>query len=92
MRKSLMTITALIVMAGCGSSPVVTQDEYSQIQTGMTYQQVAAIVGDPGTQSQRQELAGFVHETYMWQNANGSNLLCVFQNGKLINKTGTLLP
>jgi catalase len=93
MKKLLLKISVVALLAGCGgSSAVVTQAEYSQIQTGMSYQQVAAIVGDPGTQSQKQEIAGFTTETYMWQNANGSNLLCMFQNGKLVNKTGTQLP
>lgn len=92
MKKLLLAIGCAVVFSGCGGAPaIVTQDEYSQIQTGMTYQQVSGIVGDPGNQSQKQEIVGITTETYIWQNANGSNLICMFQNGKLINKTATML-
>jgi len=74
------------------SSPIVTKSEYDQIQTGMSYSQVAAIVGDPGSQSQKQEFMGTVNTIYTWQNGDGSNLICMFDNDKLINKTQTMLP
>lgn len=83
---------SLVLLSGCGAGAIVTQSEYAQLQTGMSYSQVAGAVGDPGTESQHMSVMGIDQRTYMWQNANGSNLICQFQNDKLISKTATMLP
>lgn len=87
--KKLITLNLLAValLPGCGGTPVVTLSEFQQIQPGMTYDQVAQIVGDPGSQFQSQEMMGIKSDTYMWENGGGPNMVCMFQNGKLINKT-----
>jgi hypothetical protein len=67
-------------------SPVVTMSEYSQVQNGMSYSQVANIIGDPGRETTRSEVAGFTTVGYSWQNSDGSNMQAMFQNGALITK------
>jgi hypothetical protein len=77
----------LLSLGGCGADDIVTKAEYEQVQPGMTYEQVTAIVGDPGSQSQQQEYAGIKTEAWVWQNPGGPNMVAMFTNGKLVNKT-----
>jgi len=81
---------------GGGSSflqPVVTMASYSQIQNGMTYQQVVQIIGHPGTESSSNHMDGVPGVMasvdtvmYQWVNPGGSNMNAMFQNNKLIEK------
>lgn len=66
---------------------IVTMAHFNQIQIGMTYEQVAQIIGNPGSQTGHQEMMGITHTSYSWQNPGGPNMLCMFQDGKLINKS-----
>lgn len=69
-----------------GSLYEVTAAEYAQISTGMSYAQVAAIIGAPGEESSSSDLAGIKTEAFTWKNFDGSNALLMFQNDKLISK------
>jgi hypothetical protein len=73
-------------------SPVVTQAEYERIQTGMTYRQVADIVGEPGVELSRSGMAGNIAVVYFWSNPNGSVLDAVFSNDRLVSKAQSRLP
>ncbi len=66
--------------------PVVTLAEYEQIREGMTYEQVRGIIGAPGQELSRSDLAGYTTVMYSWSNPNGSNMNAMFQNGGLVNK------
>ncbi len=73
--------------------PVVTMSNYSQIQSGMTYQQVVQIIGTPGTESSSNHIEGVPGVMtsvdtvmYQWVNPGGSNMNAVFQNNKLVQK------
>ncbi|MEX2272575.1 MAG: DUF3862 domain-containing protein [Vicinamibacterales bacterium] len=85
-------LVALVVFNPGGPSmsnalqPTITMAEFSKLQTGMTYQQVVEIVGVPGEEMSRSDLAGFTTVMYGWKNAGGSNMNAMFQNGALINK------
>lgn len=66
--------------------PIVTLAEYEQIREGMTYEQVKTIIGTPGQELSRSDLAGYTTVMYSWSNTNGSNMNAMFQNGRLVNK------
>ncbi len=70
----------------------VTMAEFSQIKPGMSYEEVEAIIGSPGEEMSRSELAGFTTVMYVWKNATGSNMNAMFQNGALVNKAQFGLP
>jgi hypothetical protein len=72
--------------------PIVTKAEYDQIREGMTYEQVRSIIGAPGEEISRSDLAGFTTVMYSWTNANGSNMNAMFQNNRLVNKAQFGLP
>lgn len=72
--------------------PVVTQAEFGQIQNGMSYADVQSLIGAPGEEMSRTDLAGITTVMYQWMNKNGSNMNAMFQNGKLIQKAQFGLP
>jgi ribosomal protein S17E len=63
----------------------ITMEKYNQVATGMTYEQVKAILGE-GTEMSKNEMAGYVTVMYMWQNKDGSNMNVMFQNDAVNNK------
>jgi uncharacterized protein DUF3862 len=65
---------------------IVTKAKYDSVQAGMSYDQVRAIMGDPGEEISQSDIAGYTSVMYAWKNSNGSNMNALFQNGKLINK------
>jgi len=69
-----------------GTTQVVTSSEYGQLRDGMTYSQVQAIIGAPGQELSRSDLAGIVTVMYSWTNSDGSNMNAMFQNGALVMK------
>ncbi|MFZ0887371.1 MAG: DUF3862 domain-containing protein [Candidatus Binataceae bacterium] len=71
---------------------IVTKSQYDQISEGMTYKQVAAIIGHPGSEVSRSDLAGMSTVMYSWQNSSGSNMSAMFQNDQLVSKSQFGLP
>ena len=65
---------------------MVTLTEYEQITQGMTYANVRAIIGAPGQELSRSDIAGYATVMFSWSNHNGSNMNAMFQNGRLSNK------
>ncbi len=65
-----------------------TMDEFNQIQTGMSHDQVAGIVGGPGTLSVSSDIAGYHDEIWMWSGCSGlgANTNAEFQNDALQTK------
>ena len=66
--------------------PVVTRHEYEQVGEGQTYEEVTAIIGEPGREISSSDLAGMRTVMYSWSNSDGSNMNAVFQDGKLITR------
>ncbi len=79
-------------LAALPAQPVVTKAEYDQIQNGMTYDQVIAIIGARGEERSSSSIAGYTTILYGWNNPNGSNMIAMFQNEKLIQKSQFGLP
>ena len=99
----LLSIGLMFMLLGCGTStqaplssknePNMSMDEFEQINNGMTYEQVTAIVGSPGEIVVETGTPGdqFYTVTYqfkgegdVWSNANAQ---LMFQSGKLITKS-----
>ncbi len=75
-------------------SHTVTLQIYTQIKLGMSYIQVASIIGRDGVEISHSHLENPSSEIpsldttiFQWINRNGSNMNAIFQNGKLIQKT-----
>ena len=74
------------------SRNVVTLAKYSQLQTGMTYRESTDIIGAPGEEISRSDLAGIVTVMYMWSNPSGSNMNAMLQDDALVTKAQLGLP
>ncbi|MED4586688.1 DUF3862 domain-containing protein [Brevibacillus choshinensis] len=65
--------------------------EFDEIQNGMTYEEVVAIVGGPGEMLSESGNKGdqFYTEMYMWKGEGGigANANAMFQSGKMTNKS-----
>ncbi len=72
--------------------PVVTKAEYDLLSEGMSYREAVAVIGAPGEEISRSDLAGFTTIMYSWMNPNGSNMNAMFQNDKLVQKAQFGLP
>lgn len=63
----------------------VTLEKYNTIKEGMTYDQVKAVLGEGEITSQTKimDMEGIM---YSWINRDGSNIGCMFTNGKMDSK------
>lgn len=79
----LLTITSSSFATDCK----VTKAKYDAVKSGMTYSQVASILGCNGEELSSSDMAGFKTIMYMWDgNSLGGNMNAMFQNGQLIQK------
>lgn len=65
--------------------------EFDTLEDGMTYEQVAALIGDKAGESLRWSYEDEIGEpidaiTYTWTNADESSLRATFHNDKLVSK------
>lgn len=69
-------------------SEYITLDEYNQIQSGMTYEQVVEIVGSEGNPTVQSDGAGTSYQMYTWygNGTAGSNANVTFLNGTVTSK------
>lgn len=63
-----------------------TLAKFNQLQTGMTYDQAVAVIGEQGQEQSRTEMMGISTVSVMWQNPTGANVICMFQQGRLNSK------
>lgn len=66
----------------------VTRENFERIRTGMSYDEVVGILGEPGDELSRTELAGTTTVMYQWKAGGLSvgNMNAMFQNGRLVSK------
>jgi hypothetical protein len=66
----------------------VTMDNYNRLQTGMSYAQVVAILGEQGVELSSNEFGGYRNVMYKWDGYGGigANMNAMFQNDHLISK------
>jgi hypothetical protein len=71
---------------------IVTKEEYDQIADGVTYEEVSSTIGVPGEEMSRSEIACNTTLMYAWQNFDGSDMLAMFQNDRLLTRSQFGLP
>ena len=74
--------------------PVVTLEHYEQLHDGMSYAAAVAVIGSYGTETSRNHIQGspgvmpvLTTVSYSWKNSDGSNMLAIFQNDRLLQKS-----
>ena len=68
------------------SATKITLDKFNQIQTGMTYEEVVAIIGEEGTVSSESSYGDYSSKIYSWSNGI-ANATISFTNGKVSAKS-----
>lgn len=72
------------------NKPAMSKAEFEQIQNGMSYEEVTAIVGGPGELSSETGTKGdeFYTAAYTFKGESlGANAILMFQGGKLMSKS-----
>jgi hypothetical protein len=66
----------------------VTLENFQRLQSGMSYSQAVAILGEPGVEMSRTDLGGTTTVMYQWKAGGLSigNMKAMFQNGRLVSK------
>ena len=73
-----------------GDNVEITLEQYNSIETGMTYDDVVALLGGEGSLISDTELAGSTSQIYMWKGKSiGSNANVTFSDGKVMAKAQT---
>jgi hypothetical protein len=86
----LLALTSLLVWENFGNSgggDAVTLAKFGALQTGVSRTKAESVMGGAGTELSHSSLAGFETEAWTWKNANGSNMIVMFQNDHLITKS-----
>ena len=60
--------------------------KYSALQTGMSIAEAEAILGCPGEEMSRSDMAGYTTIMLMWQGGLMQNMNAIFQNDELVTK------
>lgn len=70
------------------NSPKISKTEFEEIETGMTYEEVVAIIGGEGELTSQVDIAGYDTKIYMWEGEGsiGANANATFQNNSLTSK------
>jgi len=97
----LLSVGLILTLVGCGSGtaassttdpasnnkPTMTKAEFDQIKDGMSYDEVAAIVGGPGELQAESGAKGDAAHTVSYgfdgEGSMGANAQLMFQGGKL---------
>ena len=81
MRARILAFTFLMLLAACSR---LTQENFNKVQTGMTEQEVAAILGSP-TESSSSTLLGISGTSSKW--VSGDTMVAIrFVGGKVLAK------
>lgn len=71
---------------------VYTQQMYRRIGKGMSYAQVAGLVGSEGIRISSSYFDDAVNEVWIWANADDSHICVVFRDGTVLVRTQSELP
>lgn len=70
------------------NGPEITLDEFNQIETGMTYEEVVNIIGSEGTLTSETTVGDITSKMYSWNGKSiASNATFLFQNDSLTSKS-----
>lgn len=86
---SVEDVGAAVEPAAPVNAPTISAAEFAALQTGMSYDDAAAIIGSPGELLSENEIAGTRTQMFQWEGEGGfgANANAMFQNGKLIQKS-----
>lgn len=73
------------------SGEKITMDEFNQVQTGMSYDQVKEIFKRDGMLKSETSIAGGDSKLFSWINSDGSNAIITFNGNGVDSKTQTNL-
>lgn len=65
----------------------ITLEQFNQVQTGMSYDQVKEIFKRDGALQSETSISGAENKLYSWINNDGSNAIITFGNGSVDSKT-----
>ena len=68
-------------------SGVIDADKFSQIEAGMAYEDVVALIGSDGKKVSDVEAGGLSGESYQWDSDSWGTALVTFVDGKVANKS-----
>lgn len=72
------------------NTDTITNDMYSQIEMGMTYEQVTKITGSNGQKISEEDSNGITTDMYQWKAGEGfGNVIVTVQNGAVTGKSQT---
>ncbi len=91
-RSSRSTTSSSGTSSSSGSSTSrndteVTYAEYLEIENGMSYSEVVAIVGFEGEEMSRNNIAGYESILYTFSNRFGTNMVITIQDGEVTSKS-----
>jgi hypothetical protein len=81
-RIGAMVILACALLVGCGSK--ITQENFDKIQTGMSREDVKAILGEP-TESSGVSVGAISGDSWVWKK-DGTVITIQFVGGKVLAK------
>jgi hypothetical protein len=98
---AIFGVFAILLFAGCSGSSstgsankaqtqksgTITYTQYQQLETGMSYKEVVAILGREGKLSSSSSIAGYDTDMYTWSNPFGGTVICMFQQEVLMSKS-----
>ncbi len=73
--------------AGDPGSRQVNPETYGQIENGMTYEEVAAIFGEPGYFTMEYTLSGHTNKSYDWVGPDDYHVSVSFRDGVVVRKS-----
>lgn len=73
--------------AGTEENRRITATEFAEVVEGMSYQEAARRIGDPGKAQGSATLNGVSATAYVWTNDDGSQAAIIFRQGKMAMKT-----
>lgn len=87
MQETAQGMSDALSAGGESPSKGVTMDQFSRVQTGMTYREVVAILGEPTQQLSQVEVAGQRSAMFSWDGEGfGANCNVTFSNGQVMAK------
>lgn len=69
----------------------ITMDQFTRVQTGMSYEQVKSIFGRDGLLKSETTIGNHDSRLISWLNSDGSNVIITFSQGAVSSKTQTRL-
>jgi hypothetical protein len=91
--SSLGVVVPTNAVANIITPQIIDQSKYGNVHEGMSYSEVVSIVGNSGSETSSNHTEGIKGvmesidtKSYSWQNSDGSNMMVIFQNDKLISK------